>query len=138
MCFNCCRRAQNCGLDLDSSLTARRKIELMARWSVIHERAACELIECISTYASTVFIRFFTQSARISAITGSVVLTGDLSAGLQISDAKYDECSFSTTRSRCSVAVRQYLRSRMPGFASIMIFWMRSLYAWIVFGAIWE
>lgn len=88
MCFNCCKRVQNCEFDLDSSLTARRKIELMARWRVIHERAACELIECISTYASTVFIRFFTQSARISEITGSVVLAGDLSAGLQISDAK--------------------------------------------------
>lgn len=88
ICFNCCKRVQNCEFDLDSSLTARRKIELMARWRVIHERAACELIECISTYASTVFIRFFTQSARISEITGSVVLAGDLSAGLQISDAK--------------------------------------------------
>lgn len=88
MCFNCCKRVQNCGLDLDSSLTASRKIELMARCRVIHERAACELIECISTYASTVFIRLFTQSARISEITGSVVLAGDLRAGLQISDAK--------------------------------------------------
>ena len=38
--FNCWRRVQKCVSDLDSSMTARRKIELMARCNVIHERDA--------------------------------------------------------------------------------------------------
>lgn len=102
-------------------------MQLMARCSVIHDRDACELIECISTYASTVFIKLLMQSARISEMIGSAVSGGGLSAGLQSSEVKYDACSFSTTRSKCSVAVRQYLRSRRPGLASIMIFWILSL-----------
>ena len=38
--FNCSSKVRKRESDLDSSITARRKIELIARCSVIQERAA--------------------------------------------------------------------------------------------------
>lgn len=86
--FSCCNKVKKCESDLDSSITANRKIELIARCSVIQERDACVLIVCISIYASTVVIRFLTQSIRMLDVMGSFVSAVDLSAGRQSSEAK--------------------------------------------------
>lgn len=88
MSFSCCSKLRNRGSILDSSMTARRKIELMARCNVIQERAAWEDMLCISMYASTVVIRLPTQSRRMLAVMGSLVSTVDLSAGRPSSEAK--------------------------------------------------
>lgn len=88
MCFSCCNRFKKWGSDLDSSMTANRKMALMARCKVIQDRAACRLMLCISMYASTVVIRLLTQSLRMLDVVWSLVSAGDLSAGRQSSDAK--------------------------------------------------